>query len=62
MAFIQDSYYYQNMSYEIKSSADVQHHITSLNDLLGIAGMKMFAKSILQETTDSETNTEIIFA
>lgn len=59
---LSDSYYYQDFSYEIRSRADIERHKESLHALMHITGLKMFVKTIHQETVNVDAKTGIIFS
>lgn len=44
-SFLNDQDYYQNYSYEVRSSAELKDVESSLKELCHIAGMKMFVHS-----------------
>jgi len=61
---LQDSYYYQDFSYEIRSSVTLDKYEAMLKQLLHVAGTKYFAatvrSSILSVSTDISANIELI--
>lgn len=59
---IHDSSYYQEFSYEIQSTAVFKEYETQIKDVLGIAGLKLFCKEIVQDSATVLNDTSLTFA
>lgn len=53
---LQDSYYYQQYSYEIGSGLDINTYEKFLKDTVHVAGTKLFGKFVYKDVTDVSTN------
>ena len=53
---IQDSYYYQEYSYEIQSKVPFVKYSEILKKIIHVAGTKMFGKVILSSSVDVSAN------
>lgn len=53
---LQDSYYYQQYSYEIGTGLDINTYENFLKDVVHVAGTKLFGKFIYKDVTNVSTN------
>ena len=49
---LQDSNFYQDYSYQISSTIDINTYKSTLEDIAHLAGTKMFGKFLLKEEVD----------
>jgi hypothetical protein len=56
---LQDSNYYQDYSYEISSTIDINTYKSTLDEIAHLAGTKMFGKFSLREGVDVSSNARI---
>lgn len=59
---IHDSSYYQEFSYELQSTAVFKEYETQIKDVLGIAGLKLFCKELIQDSAVVLNDTSLSFA
>lgn len=57
---LQDSYYYQNLSYSLKSNVELEKWNSSVSDLCHIAGLKKFSDLIVESVGISTISSEDI--
>jgi hypothetical protein len=50
---IQDSFYYQQYSYEVRSSKPLEEYATILKNMVHVAGTKMFGKTLINPLVDA---------
>lgn len=58
--FVQDSFYYQEFSYEVLSSRSLDKYISVLKDLVHPAGNELFGRAILKY--EDQTTTQILLS